>query len=95
MVNTIANLSTKEFSYKDKVFSAEISQFNRNSHFRSGDILNKGFCLVSEKTQEKEVFEHFWTVYGSGEDANEVLYWLFKPINEPQKKGIVVVIYND
>ena len=86
------------FTYKDKVFSAEVSDLR---DFRPGriypDAADVGFIMVSSKTRSEAIFylekEH-------RDRENDITHWTFKPTTEairknPNLKGTTVEIFND
>ncbi len=86
--------STDRFSYKNKVFSAEISDFadRQDELFKpiSPGALLKGFRLESARTG---VIISMVLVETHFDRDNDLTHWTFKTIDHPAVKELIV--FND
>lgn len=86
-------ISSKDFSFKKNMFSAEASEIGRkimNLGRVYDDAADLGFTIISEKTGKGAVF----AVSHVLEDEGDVLAWEFVCVT-PGLKHLKAVIYND
>lgn len=90
--------STREFTYKDGVFSAFVSDLPRfDPEQVYPDACDEGICLVSHKTGRKAWFV-LSTTHVNRE--NELTHWTFVPSTEalrvdPRLGNVRVEVFND
>jgi hypothetical protein len=90
-------LSTDQFNYKDRVYSAEISDFGHSFRFTQiyDDSCDRGFTL---QTRTGKV-ANFYLAETKVQDG-DLLYWKLLPTDEavranPMLHDASVVIFND